>query len=405
MARHVSYYDKTDEDEEISYSDIDESDHDDVFSDNDELSVTEQNEKKDLGIIKGFRYGKDNDDDPSPYVSGDKDIITRYMREIKTLPLLTREDEMIIGKKVQEARDEHVLIRTHMFETRQRIEALEKQEMSIGTQSDRERAIVALIKFFACLLLKKLIVKEGSAAYELSAVRNLFVQSNLRLVISIGKKYLHRGLSFLDIIEEGNLGLIHAAEKFEWRFGYRFSTYATWWIRQKILRAIDETGRTVRLPTHIGEKITKIITIHERFSQEFDRSPTQEELVSLSGFTPQMVSAISQAKREIISLDVAFEEDGDRSLQNTLHDDTRLFDETLEEMRRTEVPKIVYEALYSHDPRMYDIVMRRYGKEEEVLNYIGKEYGLSRERIRQLEKQGLDILKLPRWRRKLEKYL
>lgn len=399
MAQRVSH-DESDEDEEISPFDAHE-DNGDVFSGDDEVSAFAQDEKKDFSTIKGFRYGNNYDDDPSPYTSSDKDIIIRYMRDIKGIPLLSFEEEMKRGKKVQETRDECARIHIEISKAQQKIETLEEQLMNTD-HSDRQRVILMFIKFFTCLLIKKLTAEEERAAYELSNARNELVGSNLRLVISIGKKYLGGGLPFLDIIQEGNLGLMRAAEKFEWQRGFRFSTYATWWIRQKILRAITESAHTVRLPTHISEQVSKIIKIRECFFEKFDRDPTEEELASLTGLTPEMIYDISRTRRKIQSIDTYVEDNSKSSLQNILHDHTQLFDKASEAMRETGISKIAYEALYGRDPRMYDIVMRRC--EEETLSDIAQGYGLSRERIRQLEKRAFDILKLPCWRHKLEEY-
>lgn len=405
MDRRVGYDNESDEDEELSDLDT-HADNDDVFfddteGDDSEVSAFAQDEKKALSPIKGFKYGKNYDDDPSPYASNDKDIITRYMRDIKGIPLLSFEEEMKRGKKVQETRDECARIHIEISKAQQKIEILEEQLMNTD-QSDRQRAGLMLTRFFTCLLVKKLSAEKERLAYELSNARNALVGSNLRLVISIGKKYLGKGLPFLDIIEEGNLGLMRAAEKFEWRHGFRFSTYATWWIKQKILRAITETSHTIRLPAHISEKVSKITAAGECFLKEFNRDPTQEELASLTGLTPEILFDISRSRRKIQSLDEWFEDNPGASLQNTLHDDVQLFDKVSEEMRKTEIPRIVYKALYSRDPRMYDVVMRRC--EGETLTHIAEDYNLSRERIRQIEKQGLEILKFPCWRRELEGY-
>lgn len=321
----------------------------------------------------------------------DENVITRYMREISMIAMISRKEEIKRGKKLQEARDERVRIGTLISDVKRQIEILEKQEMSACEQSNARMLRCALAEHIAL---------GKDAEQDFVRARNALVEPNLRLVISIGKKYIDKGLPFLDIMQEGNLGLMRAAEKFEWRFGFKFSTYAVWWIRQGMLRSIIYMGRTVKLPSYMGDRVAKIMSIREDFMERLDREPLPEEYVSLTGFTADAVRNVLQAGREILYLDERFEEDPDMSLQNLLHDKTQTFDKALEEMRRNEVPKILCDAL---DARGCDVIIRRC--EGETLESIAKTYKLSRERIRQIEKENFAILKLPQWRRKLAKYL
>jgi hypothetical protein len=164
MIQHVRYYNETNEDEEVFYPNISEDD-DEISLDDNEISAVIQDEEKLPRVIKGFRYGKDSEEDPSPYVSGDEHIIARYMRDIKAIPLLSPEEEMNRGKEIQRTRDTCVWIHTEISMAKQKIKALEKQEADTDAKSDRERAILILVKFFVCLLLKKLIVKQETAVY------------------------------------------------------------------------------------------------------------------------------------------------------------------------------------------------------------------------------------------------
>lgn len=399
MARRIGH-DEICEDEEMSYCETDEADggEENLF-DGEARDVEEKEEgnashgSRHISKHKLFCYGKE---ELSLYkMRDDVDVATRYMRDISSMAaLLSREEEIKRGKRLQEARDERVRIGTMILDVKRQIQVLEKQEVSACDQSDMQT-----LRCKSCQLIG-LILMSKCAQEEFIQARNALVEPNLRLVISIGKKYLHKGLLFLDIMEEGNLGLIRAAEKFEWRFGFRFSTYATWWIRQGILRSISYMGRTVRLPDYMDERIAKIMSIRKDFMERLDREPMQEEYISLTGFSADIVLNALQAGGEILYLDERFEENSDMSLQKLLYDKTEIFDKALEEMRKNEVPKILDEAL---DPRTRDVIIRRC--QGETLENIAKMHKRSRERIRQIEKEGFGILKLPKWRRKLAKYL
>lgn len=399
MARRIGH-DEICEDEEMSYCDTDEADGGEENLFDSEARDVEEKEEGDASHGSGhvskhklFRYGKE---ELSSYkMRDDVDAATRYMRDISSMvALLSREEEIKRGKRLQEARDERVRIGTMISDVKRQIQILEKQEVSACDQSDTQTLRCKFYQLIGLILMSK------CAQEEFIQARNALVEPNLRLVISIGKKYLHKGLPFLDIMEEGNLGLMRAAEKFEWRFGFRFSTYATWWIRQGILRSIRYMGRTVRLPDYMDERIAKIMSIRKDFMERFDREPMQEEYISLTGFSADKVLNVLQAGGEILYLDECFEENSDMSLDKLLHDKTEIFDKALEEMRKNEVPKILDEAL---DLRTRDVIIRRC--QGETFGNIAKTHKRSRERIRQIEKEGFDILKLPKWRRKLAKYL
>jgi RNA polymerase primary sigma factor len=232
------------------------------------------------------------------------------------------------------------------------------------------------------------------------------IQANTRLVISIAKKYVGHGVSFLDLVQEGNLGLIKTVEKFDHTRGFRFCTYATWWIRQAITRAIADQGRTIRVPVHRADQIRRLYKAVYRLEQENGRRPTPEEIAEEVGIQPSKVRWLLDVSRRPLSLEQPVGEDEDAELEALVEDDSvpRPEESAQQSLLQDQVAKV----LSTLTPRQARILRLRYGLQNghmHTLEEIGQKYGLTRERIRQIEKEALRRLRHPKRRRQLRDYL
>jgi RNA polymerase primary sigma factor len=239
-----------------------------------------------------------------------------------------------------------------------------------------------------------------------SAARDHLIQANLRLVVSVAKRYVGRGMSFLDLIQEGNIGLMKATEKFDYKRGFKFSTYATWWIRQAITRAISDQSRTIRLPVHVGETINRVRKIAHRLQQILEREPTEEEVARALDLSTERVRQILDHSRTPISLEAPVGSEGDAFLGDFIEDDK--LPQPIDLASHTLMKEQIAEALGKLSERERKIIELRFGLcdgKYRTLEEVGREFGITRERIRQIEAKALRKLRHPSYSRRLRGYL
>jgi len=297
------------------------------------------------------------------------DSISLYLKEIGQVPLLTAEEEVRLAKKMEKGRKSW--------------RRLARGEV---TEENRER-------------LQEL-VEEGKAAQE------HLVKANSRLVVSVAKKYIGRGVPFLDLIQEGNIGLIRAVNKFDYHRGYKFSTYATWWIRQAVTRAIADQGRTIRVPVHMYEQINKLTRTSRKLVQELGREPTIEEIAEELEVPLRKVERIMRVAQRPLSLETPVGEEEDSYLGDFIEDVETVA--PVDAASRSLLREELDQTLSSLTPREVRILQLRFGLVDGysyTLEEVGRKFGVTRERIRQIEAQALGRLRHPSRSRKLRDYL
>jgi RNA polymerase primary sigma factor len=322
----------------------------------------------------------DDDEDEKPIAAEGEvgistDLVRAYLKEIGKVPLLTAEMEVDLAQRIEAG--------LFAAEKIRQAEAGEAPKLSAALRRD----------------LDWLVLDGGKAKRHL-------LEANLRLVVSIAKRYLGRGMLFLDLIQEGNLGLIRAVEKFDYTKGYKFSTYATWWIRQAITRAMADQARTIRIPVHMVEQINKLTRVQREMLQELGREPTPEELAKELDMTPEKVVEIQGYAREPVSLETTIGDDQDSSLGDFIEDaDAPIAAEVVSYGLMQEQ---LGEVLRTLTDREAAVVKMRFGLvdgQPRTLDEIGREFGLTRERIRQIESKTLSKLRHPSRSQKLRDYL
>lgn len=297
------------------------------------------------------------------------DSISLYLKEIGRVPLLNAEEEVSLAKRMEAGRDSR-----------------KKLAQGMDDWDEREK----LLWF----------MRDGQAAQE------HLIKANSRLVVSVAKKYVGRGVPFLDLIQEGNIGLIRAVKKFDYRRGYKFSTYATWWIRQAVTRAIADQGRTIRVPVHMYEQINRLTRTSRQLVQELGRDPTTEEIAEELGVSPRKVEHIMRVSQRPLSLEMPVGEEEDSYLGDFIEDEDA--DSPGEAAGQQLLREVIDEIFQSLTPREVRILQLRFGLVDGycyTLEEVGKKFGVTRERIRQIEAQALSRLRHPSRSRKLRDYL
>ena len=298
------------------------------------------------------------------------DPVRMYLREIGRVHLLTAQEETILAKQLERGERSTYRLNCH--------------EYSLDEKPKLQQWVL-----------------------ESKAARQHLIQANLRLVVSIAKKYVGRGLSFLDLIQEGNIGLMRATEKFDYHKGFKFSTYATWWIRQAITRSISDHSRTIRLPVHVGETINRVKRTAHKLQQTLEREPTAEEIGESLGIPAEKVRRVLEVARQPVSLETPVGMEGDSVLGDFIEDERSAapLDHATEHLLREQLD----EVLCKLDERERRIIELRYGLGDgkyRTLEEVGKEFGITRERIRQIESKVLRKLRHPAYGgRKLRSYL
>jgi RNA polymerase primary sigma factor len=297
------------------------------------------------------------------------DTIGLYLKEIGQVSLLTQDEEVALAKRMERGRKAH------------------KELQQDGFDPERKKEL-------------EWVIRDGDAA------REHLIQANSRLVIAVAKKYIGRGVPFLDLIQEGNIGLIRAANKFNYRLGHKFSTYATWWIRQAVTRAIADQSRTIRVPVHMGDQINRLLRVSHRLTQELGREPSSEELARALDIPVSKAEQMITFARRPLSLDMPTDDEEDSVLGDFVEDEEATAPP--EAVTAAMLKGVLQDILQDLPPREVRILQLRYGLvdgETYTLEEVGKKLGVTRERVRQIEAQALSRLRHPAHSRRLKDFL
>jgi len=299
------------------------------------------------------------------------DPVRMYLKEIGKVALLTAQEEVSLAKRIEQG----VLATGRLENEGSKLPGAKLGEL-------------------------KWLQRDGAIA------KRHLVEANLRLVVSIAKRYVGRGMAFLDLIQEGNLGLIRAVEKFDYQKGFKFSTYATWWIRQAITRAIADQARTIRIPVHMVETINKLVRIQRQLLQDLGREPTAEEIAGLMELSPEKVREIQKISQEPVSLETPVGEEEDSHLGDFIEDSEAVV--PLERASFRLLQEQLESVLHTLSGREKEVIRLRFGLvdgQPRTLEEVGKKFGVTRERIRQIESKTLSKLRHPSRSQKLRDYL
>ncbi|MDD6058311.1 MAG: RNA polymerase sigma factor RpoD [Clostridiales bacterium] len=311
-----------------------------------------------------------------------EDPVRMYLKEIGKVPLLSAEEEIDLAKRMELG-----------AVAKEKIAILRRRQEEAGEEVPDEETEKTILE-----------LQEEEAVGDEAKKR--LAEANLRLVVSIAKRYVGRGMLFLDLIQEGNLGLIKAVEKFDYRKGYKFSTYATWWIRQAITRAIADQARTIRIPVHMVETINKLIRVSRQLLQELGREPSPEEIAVEMNMPVERVREILKISQEPVSLETPIGEEEDSHLGDFIQDDN--VPVPADAAAFTLLKEQLEEVLGTLTEREQKVLTLRFGLEDgraRTLEEVGKEFSVTRERIRQIEAKALRKLRHPSRSRKLKDYL
>jgi len=323
-------------------------------------------------VEERVRSAPSNGSSAGTYSGGSADDpVHTYLKEIGKVPLLTGELEVEMAQRIEAG-----------AEAESKLEAHQVAEQG-GGPGDHLLSSSELFRY-------RRQARRGQQA------KDILIEANLRLVVSIAKRYRNRGLAFLDLIQEGNLGLMRAVEKFDWTKGFKFSTYATWWIRQAITRAIADQARTIRIPVHMVETINKVVWAQRQLLQELGREPTAEEVAQRVEFPIERVREIQRINQDTISLEQPVGEEDDFSLSDMIEDRAAVVPDDAAALAMLD--QAVKEALGHLSPREQDVVRLRFGLDDgkvRTLEEVGKEFGVTRERVRQIESKTLAKLRRP----------
>jgi RNA polymerase primary sigma factor len=307
---------------------------------------------------------------PERVEGGSFDPVRMYLKEIGKVPLLTGEQEVTLARRIEAG-----------------VQSTERLETRPGLSDEVRTSLEA-------------VATDGDMA------KKQLTEANLRLVVSIAKRYVGRGMALLDLVQEGNLGLIRAVEKFDYTKGFKFSTYATWWIRQAITRAIADQARTIRIPVHMVETMNKVLRVQRQMLQELGREPTVEEVAAKVELTPDRVRDIQRISLEPVSLETPVGEEDDSSLGDFVEDPSAIAPATA--AARALLTEAIEEALEELNDRERAVVRLRFGLDDgqvRTLEEVGREFGVTRERIRQIESKTLAKLRHPTRSQRLRDYL
>ncbi|MFC4080867.1 RNA polymerase sigma factor [Amycolatopsis samaneae] len=374
--------------EEVEVDVVDETVNDEVESEDDEESEEETPKGRRAATTDKGGKSSDNpdfvwDEEESEALrqarkdaelTASADSVRAYLKQIGKVALLNAEEEVELAKRIEAG-----------LYAAERVRNAEEEGEKLVTQMRRDL---------------KWIVRDGERA------KNHLLEANLRLVVSLAKRYTGRGMAFLDLIQEGNLGLIRAVEKFDYTKGYKFSTYATWWIRQAITRAMADQARTIRIPVHMVEVINKLGRIQRELLQDLGREPTPEELAKEMDISPEKVLEIQQYAREPISLDQTIGDEGDSQLGDFIEDSEAVV--AVDAVSFTLLQDQLQSVLQTLSEREAGVVRLRFGLTDgqpRTLDEIGQVYGVTRERIRQIESKTMSKLRHPSRSQVLRDYL